>query len=78
MSKEKIIYTNEDFIVFKNKPTSWVMGNYVGKTLKEIEELEGKEIKKVYRYISKKKTIYDSSKDIVNKALGEENELWNV
>ena len=75
MSKEKIIYTNEDFIVFKNKPTSWVMGNYVGKTLKEIEELEGKEIKKVYRYISKKKTIYDSSKDIVNKALGEENEL---
>ena len=63
--KENIIYTNEDFIIFKNKPTSWVMGNYVGKTLKEIEELEGKEIKKVYRYVSKKKTIYDSNKDAV-------------
>lgn len=55
MNKEDIIYTNEDFIIFKDKPTSWSMGNYVGKTLKEIEKLEGKEIKEVYRYVSRKK-----------------------
>ena len=61
--KENIIYTNEDLIVFKDERTSWSMGNYVGKTLKEIEELEGKEIKKVYRYVSKKKTIYNSNKE---------------
>ena len=64
MNKENIIYTNEDFIVFKDKPTSWVMWNYVGKTLKEIEQLEGREIKEVYRYISKKKTIYNSIKEL--------------
>ena len=48
--KENIIYTNEDLIVFKDERTSWSMGNYVGKTLKEIEELEGKEIKKVSNF----------------------------
>lgn len=64
MNKEKIIYTNDDFIIFNDKPTSFAMGNYVGKTLKEIEELENKEIKKVYRYITKKKTVYISSKEM--------------
>lgn len=58
MNKDKIIYTNKDLIIFKGSTSSWSMGNYIGKTLKEIEELENKEIKKVYRYISKKKTIY--------------------
>lgn len=62
MNKEDIIYTNEDFIVFKDNPTSYLLGNYVGKTLKEIEELKGKEIAKVYRYVSRKKTIYNSKK----------------
>lgn len=62
MNKKDIVYTNEDFIVFKDKPTSCLMGSYVGKTLKEIEELEGREIAEVYRYVSRKKTIYNSKK----------------
>lgn len=62
MNKEDIIYTNDDFVVFKDKPTSYALGNCVGKTLKEIEEIMGKEIKKVYRYATKKKTIYKDDK----------------
>lgn len=63
MNKEEIIYTKEDFIVFKGSHTSWTMGSYVGKSLKEIEELEGREIKEVYRYISRKKTIFKELKE---------------
>lgn len=62
MNKEEIIYTENDFVVFKNSTTSWSLGNYVGKTLKEIEEITGKEIKKVYRYVTRKKTIYRSDR----------------
>jgi hypothetical protein len=64
MNKEEIIYTENDFVVFKDKPTSdYALGNCVGKTLKEIEKIKGKEIKKVYRYVTRKKTIYRSDKD---------------
>lgn len=63
MNKEEIIYTKDDFIVFKGSRTSLIMGNYVGKTLKEIEKLEGREIKKVYRYVSRKKTIFKELKE---------------
>ena len=63
MNKDKIIYTKDDFVVFKGIRTSWVMGNYVGKTLKKIEELEGREIKEVYRYVSRKKTIFKELKE---------------
>lgn len=62
MNKEDIIYTDDDFVVFKDEPTSYALGNCVGKTLKEVEEIAGKEIKKVYRYVSKKKTIYRDDK----------------
>lgn len=62
MNKEDIIYTNDDFVVFKDKPSSYVLGNCVGKTLKEVEEIQGKEIKEVYRYVSRKKTIYRCDK----------------
>ena len=63
MNKDKIIYTKDDFIVFKDETNcSCSMGNYVGKTLKEIEELTGKEIKEVYRYITRKKIMYGSKR----------------
>lgn len=57
MNKENIIYTG-GFIIFKGETGSWKMGNYLGKTIKEIEELEGKEIKQIYDYVQKKKIIY--------------------
>lgn len=62
MNKEDIIYTDDDFVVFKDKLTSYALGNCVGKTLKEVEEIMGKEIKQVYRYVTKKKTIYKDKK----------------
>ena len=59
MKKDKIIYTDEDYIIFKGEPYSWCIGsNCIGKTLKEIEEIYGKEIIEVHRYITRKKIIY--------------------
>lgn len=61
MNKEDIIYTNGDLIIFKeDRGTCCSLGNSFGKSLKDIEKEEGKEIKEVYRYVSKKKIIYKS------------------
>ena len=62
-NKEDIIYTDFDYVIFKDKPSSYSLGSCVGKTLKEIEEIKGKEIKRVYRYVTRQKTIYKDDKE---------------
>lgn len=62
-TKEDIIYTDFDYVIFKDKPTSYCLGSCIGKTLKEIEEIKGKEIKRVYRYVTRQKTIYKDDKE---------------
>lgn len=63
-SDKSIVYDRGCWIVFEDKPQRNCTGDcWNGKTVEEIEAMEGKKVLKIYKLVCSEKTIYKKRKE---------------